>query len=113
MSDYVINPVEIGSRIRDLRIKKGKSQTYYADLFYISPSYLALIEAGKRVPNLEILVQIAKVCGVSLDYLVFGEDTDSKKGMNTFLRLAALYPENDIEKALKMAEYFLQLVCLR
>ena len=74
MTDYPINAVEFGNRIKELRRRQGKTQTYFADMLYISSSYLALIEAGKRVPTIEILAQIAKISGVSLDYLVFGDE---------------------------------------
>lgn len=109
MSNFVIDQKAIGGRIRDLRTKKHKSQSYYADLFYISPSYLALIEAGKRIPNLEVLVQIAKVCEVTLDYLVFGDNPIPDNIQNEFTRLCSLYSAKDMEKALKLTEFYLQL----
>ncbi len=49
---------------------RSKTQAYFADILYISPSYLALIEAGKRVPNLDVLVHIAEITDVSIDYLI-------------------------------------------
>ena len=50
MNNIILNPKELGERIRKLRFKRNKTQSYFADMLYISPSYLALIESGKRVP---------------------------------------------------------------
>ena len=65
MNNYNIDAQARGERIRKLRLKKNKTQAYFADILYISPSYLALIEAGKRVPNLDVLVHIAEITDVS------------------------------------------------
>lgn len=70
MNNYNIDAQALGERIRKLRLKKNKTQAYFADILYISPSYLALIEAGKRVPNLDVLVHIAEITDVSIDYLI-------------------------------------------
>ena len=75
MNNYNIDAQARGERIRKLRLKKNKTQAYFADILYISPSYLALIEAGKRVPNLDVLVHIAEITDVSIDYLIFGDNT--------------------------------------
>ena len=82
MNNYNIDAQALGERIRKLRLKKNKTQAYFADILYISPSYLALIEAGKRVPNLDVLVHIAEITDVSIDYLIFG---DNKSRYNIYI----------------------------
>lgn len=109
MTSYTIAPVEIGNRIRMLRRKQGKTQTFYADLLFISPSYLALIESGKRIPTLEILVQIAKVSNVTLDYLVFGDDSNVDTPQLTLNRLRQTHSPDKLQKALQIAEFYLSL----
>lgn len=109
MADYLLKPNEIGARIRALRKKQGKTQAYFADLLYISPSYLALIESGKRVPTLEVLVQIAMNCDVTIDYLVFGDQSNLDAEQIMFNRLRNSYPPNQIHHALQLAEYYLEL----
>ena len=76
MNNYNIDAQALGERIRKLRLKKNKTQAYFADILYISPSYLALIEAGKRVPNLDVLVHIAEITDISIDYLIFGDNKE-------------------------------------
>lgn len=110
MVDFTCNPEEIGARIRILRKRLQKTQTYFADLLYISPSYLALIESGKRTPTIEILIQISKMCDVSVDYLLFGNDSGSfDANQKTFDRLCENYSSEKIRKALNLAEYYLEL----
>lgn len=109
MANLSIKPVEIGARVRALRKKQGKTQAYFADLLYISASYLALIESGKRVPTLEVLVQIASITGVTVDYLIFGDDDSIDSEQTTFNRLRKSYSSEQIQKALQLAEYYLKL----
>ena len=110
MADFSVNSIEIGNRIRSIRKKQKKTQSYYADLLYISPSYLALIESGKRTPTIEILAQISKMSDVSVDYLLFGDSsTILEQNEKTFKRLQEDYSPEKVEKALKLAEYYLTL----
>lgn len=109
MTNLSINPVSIGSRIRQLRKKQGKTQAYFADLLYISASYLALIESGKRVPTLEVLAQIALISDVTVDYLIFGDKTIFDEEQEIFNRLYNTYPKEKIRLALRLAEYYLNL----
>lgn len=110
MADFIINSTEIGNRIRSIRKKQKKTQSYYADLLYISPSYLALIESGKRTPTIEILAQISKMNDVSVDYLLFGDSSSTlEQNEKTFQRLQENYSPEKVEKALKIAEFYLTL----
>lgn len=110
MVNNSVNLVEMGNRIRHLRSKQKKTQKYFADMLYISPSYLTLIEQGKRTVTLDVLAQIAKVCDVSTDYLLFGKasiETDSNS--RTFHRLADSYSPKQVNRALKLAEFYLSM----
>lgn len=105
-----IDLVEIGKRIKQLRLKKQKTQEFFADLIYISPSYLALIENGKRTMTLDVLAQIAKVCDVSVDYLLFGEVSyEYNRAHQNLQRLIETYPEKEVAKALELAEFYLSM----
>lgn len=110
MSNNSIVLPEIGARIRALRKASNKTQTYFADLLYISPSYLALIESGKRAPSIEILALISNICDVSVDYILFGKEDDIENtNAKTFQRITSVYSPRDIEKALKLVEYYLSM----
>lgn len=110
MIDNSINLVEMGRRIKLLRTQQKKTQKYFADMLYISPSYLALIEQGKRTVTLDVLAQIAKVCDVSTDYLLFGiSNEQNETNFRTFQRLSNYYSPNEIKNALRIAECYLSL----
>lgn len=105
-----INLTDMGNRIKLLRLKQRKTQEYFADMLFISPSYLALIESGKRTATIDVLAQIAKVCDVSVDYLLFGiSDYTNSQVHRKLDRLINMYSNEQIEKALQLAEYYLQL----
>ena len=70
---------------------------------------LALIEAGKRVPNLDVLVHIAEITDVSIDYLIFGDNKEPNSLQLTLERLNKSYPQRNVEHALMLAEYYLKL----
>ena len=110
MTNYSVNLKNMGQRIKNLRQKQKKTQEFFADMLYISPSYLALIENGKRTATIDVLAQIAKVCDVSVDYLLFGEAKyNSNPAHQKLQRLMETYPEEKIEKAFLLAEYYLTL----
>lgn len=110
MVNNSVNLGEMGRRIKLLRMKQHKTQKYFADMLYISPSYLTLLEQGKRTATIDVLAQIAKVCDVSTDYLLFGtsyEQTDTN--FRTFQRLSESYSPKELKNALRIAECYLSL----
>ena len=62
----------IGIRIAALRRDAGRSQAQLAQKLKISPSAMGMYEQGRREPSLQLLGQMAKVLGVSTDYLITG-----------------------------------------
>jgi transcriptional regulator with XRE-family HTH domain len=61
----------LGQRLRTLRGERGLSQAELAgDL--VSPSYVSLIEAGKRVPERDVLEGLAQRLGCSTQFLESG-----------------------------------------
>jgi transcriptional regulator with XRE-family HTH domain len=55
--------------IRDWREHRGLSQAELAAQAGITASYLSQLESGKRDGTMEVLLVIAAVLGVSLDYI--------------------------------------------
>ncbi len=66
----------IGKRIREARKSAGMTQCQLADLVFVSESYIALIESGRRNPSMHVLTKIAEVLHLTTDGLVF--DTESR-----------------------------------
>lgn len=61
-----------GPRIAALRREAGMSQAELAKALNISPSAVGMYEQDRREPPAEVLVAMAKVFGVSTDYLLTG-----------------------------------------
>jgi transcriptional regulator with XRE-family HTH domain len=68
---------EVSDRVRELRLAAGLSQTALAgDAF--SPSYISLIEAGRRVPTDSALEVLATRLDTTVDYLKHGDTAPSE-----------------------------------
>ena len=106
------NPIDLialGKRIRELRCSRNQTQEIFASQMYISTSYLALLETGKRTANIDILAQISRSCHISMDYLLFGkEEPLQAQNSRRFQNLCSQYSEQDISSALSLAEFYLQ-----
>ena len=75
------------ARLKQLREQKGLSQYTFAKMLGLSQSAVGNWEAGKRIPDAEMLCIIANYFGVSVDYLLGRSDTKNpeiyvKKIMN-------------------------------
>ncbi|XVQ08160.1 helix-turn-helix domain-containing protein [Spirillospora sp. CA-255316] len=65
----------VGPRLRELRRGRGVTLARVAELTGISESTLSRLEGGRRRPNLELLLPLARVYGVALDELVGAPQT--------------------------------------
>ena len=64
-----------GKRIKSCREASGMTQENLASEMGISPHHLSNIERGQHLIKLVNLIKAASIFDVSLDYLVFGEDS--------------------------------------
>ena len=60
----------IGPRLKSWREKRSMTLAELSDTTGISPSTLSRLEAGKRAPNLELVVPIARALRLELDDIV-------------------------------------------
>ena len=65
----------LGERIRNLRMKQNLSQEDLADALSVSRQSVSKWETDASVPDLEKLLKLSDLFGVSLDTLVRGETT--------------------------------------
>ncbi len=63
----------MGLRIAALRRAAGWSQAELAQRLKISPSAVGMYEQGRREPAVNMLVELSREFGVSIDYLVTGQ----------------------------------------
>lgn len=76
MSYYDIQ--ETSTRIRQLRLGCGYTQERAAGLLEIDRRSLSHIEKGTKGCSVDMLIRLAEVYGVSLDYLLLGRDIDGR-----------------------------------
>ena len=61
-------------RLRQMRTKRNLTQQAMADLIHVALRSYQCYETGTRTPSYVLLVQIADVLDVSLDYLLGRDD---------------------------------------
>jgi tetratricopeptide (TPR) repeat protein len=95
-STHVDDPKEVGRRLREARVRAGLSQR---DLSFpgCSPAYISRIEAGDRIPSLQLLREMGQRLGVSEDYLATGARAPRTIERNPLLV--------DAEVALRLDDY--------
>lgn len=65
----------LSKQIVQLRKKKRMSQSQLAKALGISPSAVGMYEQGRRVPTIDIIIAMAQLFEVSLDYLITGTES--------------------------------------
>ena len=72
-STHVDDPKAVGRRLKDARERAGLSQRQLS-FPGCSPAYISRIEAGDRIPSLQLLREMGRRLGVSEDFLATGRE---------------------------------------
>lgn len=67
-----INYKEMGQRLKEGRNKLGITQDKLSEIIDVSPSYISEIERGTSICSLAVLVNIADVLKMNIDYIING-----------------------------------------
>ena len=62
--------------IKDIRLRKGLTQSEVATALGVSSVVYSRYENGKRQPSIDTLVQMADIFGVTVDYLLGRQDIE-------------------------------------
>ena len=87
-----INYKEMGKRIKEGRNKLGITQDKLSEMIDVSPSYISEIERGTSICSLAVLVNIAEILELNLDYLVNG--FNEKNANSSFTEILKDIPKN-------------------
>lgn len=90
----------VGERIRQQRQKLGYTQERLASEADMSKGFLSEVETGTRNPSAEYLLRMANALGVSLDYLMKGEDAPTTGSTPEKIRFPASLTNFALEKKL-------------
>lgn len=100
-STHVDDPVAVGQRLRSARERAGLSQRQLS-FEGCSPAYISRIEAGERIPSLQLLREMGRRLGVSEDWLATGLDRDVLAEDRTLLDAEIALRFNELETAAKL-----------
>jgi tetratricopeptide (TPR) repeat protein len=75
-STHVDDPAAVGRRLREARERAGISQRQLS-FEGCSPAYISRIEAGERIPSLQLLREMGRRLGVSEDFLATGLEREA------------------------------------
>ncbi|MCM1263935.1 MAG: helix-turn-helix domain-containing protein [Butyrivibrio sp.] len=70
--------MKIGERIRELREMQNYTRERFAEKVSISSKFLYEIETGRKGFSAETLCKIAQALSVSCDYIMYGEEKESR-----------------------------------
>ena len=66
--------MSFGNNLKNKRNEKGYTQEQFAELFGVSRQAVSLWESDSGYPEVEKLLEIAKILNVSLDWLFYGKE---------------------------------------
>lgn len=80
--------IETGKRIRQIRMEKSLTQEQFAEKIGVSTRQVRAFESGENGTSIDVLVAVAELFEVSLDYLVMGKPalTDAKRRLTAMLQ---------------------------
>lgn len=73
----------LSERLHNLRIGRGLSQKQVAKLIGVNPSTISTYESAMRLPSYPSLIRLARVYGVSIDFLLGIEENYSADLLNS------------------------------
>ena len=68
-----------GARIAALRRQARMSQAQLAQQLGVSPSAVGMYEQGRREPSSDVLVELSRIFGVSVDYILTGSPSPQEE----------------------------------
>ena len=88
----------IGNKIYQLRRSINMTQQELADKIGISVTFLSEIENGRKSMSVDTLVKLSKGLQVSLDTIVFGNDTENNMQTDVVSMIETPPPEQKVNK---------------
>lgn len=96
------------NKLKELRKNSALTQKQIADVLGIDRSTYSYYENGKASPSLAVLMRIAKVFNVTLDYVIYGDDSKTVQAnvlsdsCSVYTKVDSFVNLSDTEKSLLM-----------
>lgn len=65
-----VNYIDIGKRIRNVRLSKGLKQDKLAEMVDVGTTHISHIETGNTIPSMKLFIAIVNALEVSSDFLL-------------------------------------------
>jgi lactoylglutathione lyase len=101
--------LEVGRRIQSLRIKNSLSQEAFAELLGVTRQSVSKWELAQSLPDIEKVVQISRLFGVSTDSLLMDESLVYAKPNKQRLCFGMYLIVKDFEKSIDFYEKLLSM----
>lgn len=100
-----INFETIGKKLREIRISKGLTQEYVANMADVNTSHISNIENNRVKISLQTLVHVCNALGVTIDYILTEEYNDTLSAIDQeILRQLQLCAPDTKERILKIIQ---------
>ncbi len=98
---------QLGEKIKEARIAANLTQHTLAEMVFVTESYIALIESGKRNPSTAVLSKLSEVLGLTTDRMLFAPSARTVDSYTLdFQKLCENRRPEEIETALRMMEQY-------
>jgi transcriptional regulator with XRE-family HTH domain len=92
----MLNRKEFGAAIRNARLENKLTQEKLAELLGVTPVHIKQLEAGSRMPSLELLHNIAVTLNFSVDGAFFPADEKNMDMLDKLQRKLNLCTSHDL-----------------
>lgn len=89
----MVNKTEFADRLKDLRKRKGISQSELAELIEVHFTQVSRYERGETKPNAEAMTKLAKALDTTVDFLMNGTADDVAKDAGLEKELISRFKE--------------------
>ena len=72
---------KIGKRIKNLRLAKGLTQAELAEKVSCGTNHISFIEIGKKIPSLQLLMELVRVLDTSFDYVLLDNFDENRRAL--------------------------------
>ena len=104
---------QLAPQIKKLRTGQNLSQDDLAEKLYVSRQSISKYENGEATPDIDKLVQLAEIFGVSLDYLVLGKEPEKEIVVEKHLKMNAWeFLSEESKRPVENKEMFLFILCM-
>ncbi|EIJ80354.1 Cro/CI family transcriptional regulator [Bacillus methanolicus PB1] len=96
--------MSLSKKLRELRIKKGWTQDFVADMMKVDRSTISRYETGRSLPDYQTILQFAEIFKVEKEYLVAELDPQAEEKDKPALLLKENSNDRELELILELLE---------